>query len=194
MVEIFKGEYWSKSDAFLLPFTGLTKTQKYEMKSYLFWNEYSIDNYQLIIKFSWVNYDEFLEYCKRIIFPVLDKNSYLIETHDFEGDTVFILDISEWALDIELFLKGKYSKFSRDAKEAIMDFHTYYDKGPKIDMEISVSLDPFVKYTILGDIPAIEYVAINYGLPIDHLKKVGELGGMYDKQIETLKGLRERVL
>lgn len=186
MVEVLKKEYWSKSEAFLLPLTGLTKSQKYNMKSYLFWGEYSIENYQLIVSFSYKNYEEFLKYCKKIVFPILDRNGYLIESYDFEGQSVFVLDISEWALDVEMFLKGKYSKMSKDAKKLITEFHTFYDKGPKILIEISASLDPNDKYPILDDMTAIEYVAEYYKFDIKELKKIGELGSIYDKKNETL--------
>jgi hypothetical protein len=185
-VEILKDAYWSKSEAFLLPLTGLTKSQKYHLRTYLFWNEYSIENFNLILKFSWDNYEEFVAYCRRSIFPKLDENGYLIETHDFDHETVMILDLSVHAMDIEMFLKGKYSKMSRDAKDTITEFHTFYDKGPKILIEISTSLNPNDKYAILGNQTAIEYAADTYGLPLDELKKVGELGGIYDEKEETL--------
>ena len=68
-----KGTYWSKSQTFLLPLTGLKKTIKYTIKSYLFWEDYSIENYQIMVVFLYDNYDEFVDYCKKKIFPVLDK-------------------------------------------------------------------------------------------------------------------------
>lgn len=187
MVEILKKEYWSKSMAFLLPLTGLSKTHKYEINTYLFWREYTIEDYNLIIRFKWEKYDEFLEYCKRVIFPPLERGGYLIESYDFEGYTLFVLDISDWALDVEMFLKGKYSKFSREAKRMITDFHTFYEKGPKINIEISVALEPNDKYSILNDMTAIQYVSQNYELDYDTLKSIGELGGIYSKEKETLK-------
>lgn len=186
MVEILKKKYWSKSEAFLLPLTGLLKTQKYDMRSFLFWNEFSIEDYFLIVKFTWDNYEEFVQYCRRVIFPTLDRSGYLIESHDFDHETVLVLNIAEWALDIEMFLKGKYSKMSRDAKDTITEYHTFNDKGPKIRIEISASLDPNSKYPMLENMTAIEYVAEYYGLDLIELKKIGELGGIYDKDKETL--------
>jgi len=193
MIEVLKGAYWSKSEAFLLPLTGLTKTHKYPLKTYLFWDKYSIDDYFLILRFGWDDYEEFVKYCQRAIFPVLDRNGYLIESFDFENETIFVLNISEWAFDIEFFLKGKYSKMSRIAKDIITEFHTFYDKGPKILIEISASLEPNAKYPVLGNLTAMEYVAENYGLPLDELKKVGELGGIYDTEKETLTIKKEEV-
>jgi hypothetical protein len=186
MVEILKKEYWSKSEAFLLPLTGLAKTHKYKLKTFLFWNDFSIEDYKLILKFTWDDYEEFVHYCRRVVFPVLDRNGYLIESHDFDKETVIILDISEWALDIEMFLKGKYSKMSKDAKDTITEFHTFYDKGPKIMIEISASLEPNAKYHMLDGLTAIEYVADKYGFNLTDLKAGGELGGVYNKDKETL--------
>lgn len=186
MIEILKKDYWSKSEAFLLPLTGLAKTHKYHFKTYLFWNDFSIENFELILKFNWDDATEFLDYCRRVVFPILDRNGYLIEIHDFDKETLMILDMSEWALDIEMFLKGKYSKMSKQAKSLITEFHTYYDRGSKIRIEISASLEPNTKYQLLGNQTAIEYVAENYGLDLAELKKIGELGGIYDKEKETL--------
>lgn len=186
MVEVLKKEYWSKSQVFLLPLTGLTKSQKYDIKSYLYWNDYSIENYNLILRFRYTSYEEFLKYAKRVIFPTLDKNGYLIETHDFDNETVMVLDMSEWARDIEMFLLGKYSRMSGDAKDIIMEFHTFYEKGYKIMIEISAALNPNDKFPLLGNMTAIEYVAEQYELNLEELKKIGELGGIYDKDKETL--------
>lgn len=186
MVEVLKRVYWSKSEAFLLPLTGLVRSRRYPIKTYLFWNKYSIENYQLIAVFNWTNYYDFLIYCKRSIFPVLDKNGYLIESYDGKDYTVYVLDISEWALDIEMFLRGKYSKMSNNAKEKIVDYHTFYDKEAKILIEIQAAIEPLAKYSILDNMTAIEYVAENYGLPLNELSKIGELGSIYDIYKETL--------
>lgn len=191
MIHVLKkvpeGTYWSKSQNFLLPLTGLKKTLKYPIKTYLFWDDYSIENYQIMVVFYYDNYDEFVEYCRKRVFPILDKNGYLIESYDFTGFTVFVLDISEWALDIDLFLRGKYSKLSNQAKEAIMGYHTYYDKDDSIHISIHAPLFPLDKYPILNGMTAIDYVAEQYGLNVKDLREVGELASIYDKKGETLK-------
>lgn len=186
MFELLKSEYWSKSLAFLVPLTHLTKSQKYPMMSYLYWDNYSIDNCQLILKFDYDNINEFTRYCRQVIFPILDKGGYLLEVHDFEGFSIFILDLSIWTFDIQLFLDGKYSKLSRDAKKSIIDYHKHYDQGPKIDVSIHAILEPSNKFPILGNMTALEYVADSYGMSLDLLKKVGEIGSKYDKEKETL--------
>lgn len=191
MTDIIKSTYWSKSEAFLIPLTGLTKGQKYEMKSYLFWDNYTINNNHLILVFNYMNYDDFLLYCKKIIFPTLDKGGYIIESHDFEGKTLFILDISEWSLDIEMFLSGKYSKFSSEAKKKIKAFHTFYNNGPQQETYIKAALEPNIKMSVLGNKTPIEYVCQDdtYGFDLTEMQKIGELASIYNEKEETLTGL-----
>lgn len=187
MVDLLKSEYWSKSEAFLLPLTGLSKSQKYPIKTYLFWEDYSVENFNLILVMKYENYEDFLKYCRRTMLPVLGKNGYLTETFDRDKHTVFVLDMSEWALDIGMFLEGRYSKMSREAKNIITDYHTFYEKGPKILIEISASLDPNARYKVLEGLTALEYAAKYYELNLADLQKVGEIGGIYNKEKETLR-------
>lgn len=188
MAEILKSYYWSKGDAFLLPLTGLKKSEKFPIKSYLFWGENSIRDYRLTLKFIYKreDFENFVKHCRRVIFPPLDREGYLIETHDVEDGTIMVLDISDWGNDIDMFLEGKYSKMSRIAKDAIIEYHSFYDKGLKIPIEISVALEPRAPIKALGNKSGIEYAAENYGLPLAELKKVGELGSMYKEEEETL--------
>lgn len=187
MVEVLKSGYWSKSETFLLPLTGLSRTHKYPIKSYLFWDKYSIEDYNLILKIEYQDYDTFLAYCRKIIFPILDRSNMLVECHDFEGFSVLIVDLSEWAFDIELFLKGRYSKMSGDAKDIISEYHTYYEKQiPRVHVNIAGIIDPDVSFTVLDNMTPFEYVAEHYGFDLDELKKVGELAAKYDEEKETL--------
>jgi hypothetical protein len=193
-VRVLKSGQWSKSKAFLLPLTRIDRND-FDVQSYLFWESYSIENYQLIVKFTYgARYDDFMEHCNRFIFPIWDKGGYLIESYDFEGETVFVLDISVWAEDIEKFLKGKYSRFSKMAKDIISEYHSYYEKGIKtIDIDIKGILNPTAKYGILNNQTAIEYVAEEYGLPLEPLLRLGELGSIYDIKEETLTDLPVKI-
>lgn len=182
IVEILKRKYWSKSDSFLLPLTGLKKSTLL-IKSYLFWDKYSIEDYNLILTLeNSDDYDRSLQ-CKQI-FPILDKNGYLIETHDEDDKTIFVLDISEWALDIEMFLKGKYSKFSKDAKELIEQYHKF--NGNNIPIYIYSVIYPNLKIKLLDNMTSIEYIAKNYELDLEEMNKIGEVGTVYDTMAESL--------
>ena len=93
-----------------------------------------------------------------------------------------------------MFLAGKYSKMSKDAKGIIEDYHIFYSKGkPQIEIEISATLDPTRKHEILDGMNSIEYVSEYYGLPLPELQKLGEIGGIYNKEKETLTYLSVKV-
>lgn len=183
MIELIK-EYSSKADMFLLPLTGLTKNEKYEVSSYLFWKDYTIDNYQLILSFSYDNYNEFIAHCRKYTFPILDRNGYLVESYDIAGRSIFILDMSEWALDIQMFLEGKYSKFSKEAKGLIEEFHR--KNKTQIPIQVYGPLYPTMKMGLLDGRTPIEYVAENYGFNKERMIKIGEVGGLYDQMSETM--------
>lgn len=183
MIEILLEDYWSKSDAFLMPLTGLHREEFYEVKSYLFWNEYSIEDYYLIMCISYEDdsYDEMLRYCKQNIFPKLDN---IVENYDIQGRSIYILDMSEWAMDIQMFLEAKYSKMSREAKKLIENYHRF-DKT-KIPVEIYSCMYPNKNMSLLGNLTPIEYCSKHYGLDLETMKQVGEVGAKYDRMSETL--------
>lgn len=177
-------EYIRKADMFLLPLTGLKKDNNYDIKAYLFWRDYSIHDYKLILCFSYENLEEFTEYCRKNIFPVLDKKGYILENYDVEGRSIFILDMSEWAMDIQMFILGKYSKLSREAKEKIKEYH----KSPKGSIAASIYgiINPTMVIESLDNKSFMEYIALYYDLDLEELKKMGETGSIYDRMSETL--------
>lgn len=188
MIQVLKAEYFSKADAFLLPLTGLAKDEKYPVKSYLFWNEYTIEDYNLILEFEYNNYADFIEYCRTRLFPLLDKRGYLVESYDLGNRSIFVLDIGEWAMDIEMFLAGHYSKMSKTMKDTIEKYHTF--NGYQIPIYIYAVLYPNIKMALLRedgkDKTPIEYVAKNYGFDIEDMKEIGEIGSVYEPILETL--------
>lgn len=184
-MEVLGKGYYSKADAFILPLTGLPNENKYELKSYLFWKDYSIENYQFILSYNYENYQELLNYLREKIFPLLDKKGYLIENYDIEGRSIFVLDLSEWAMDIQMFLAGKYSKFSKEAKTLINLYHKDIIKGIAHPV-IYTALFPNTPAIKLDNKTPIEYAAEEYGLDLEELKKIGEIGSKYDRMEETL--------
>ena len=188
MVEVINKEYWSRSDAFLLPLTGISKTNKYEVKSYLFWENYSIEDYQLILSMKYDNFDSFLHYCKKMILPVIGQNG-LIEIHDAEDQSLMIIDLSLWSFDIEMFLSAKYSKMSKEAKSIIMKYHQTYDKGFIVPINIQMALEPNKKERTLDNKTPLEYLADTYGFDLTELQRIGEAISPFIKENETLSGV-----
>ena len=180
--DLLKQENWG--DAFLLPLTGLKKDPSFEMRSHLFWDEYNINDYKLILTFTSDDVERLNTYCSSKIFPILDKKGYLLESYDIGNKSIFILDMSEWAKDIEMFIMGKYSKFSKDAKILIEKYHTY--NKVKIPIHIYAALRPNEKMEFLDNKTPLEYVSMTYGLDLDLLKSVGETGTLFMKEKETL--------
>lgn len=183
VIEIIKSEYWSKSDAFLLPLTGMSKPKNFTIRSYLFWNGYSIEDYKLTVTISGDKVDRD-EYMRKQIFPAFDKNGYLVECYEGAEVTIYVLDISEWAMDIEMFLSGKYSKFSDEAKKMIQKYHTY--NKDNIYIHYYAVLYPKEKLSILGNKSSIQYVIENYGPGFEAMEEIGEIGSIYDNEAETL--------
>jgi hypothetical protein len=185
MIDIIKREYWSKADAFVLPLVGIDKNCEYNIKSFFFWQNYSIDNYHLIVMFEHDNIFKLNEYIRNNVFPVLDKKGYLIESHDInESQTILILDLSEWALDIDLILNGKYSRLSEQARSCIEDYHMY--DGNLVPIHIYSVLYPTDKLKILDYKNSIDFISEFYGFQKDDMYKIGEIGSKYDKMSETL--------
>lgn len=199
MINVLRSKYRSLSDDFILPLTGIQKTDKFDVKSYLFWEDYSIEDYKLVVKVEYGHrYDEFKQYLREVIFK--SKESLVIQSFDFEGFSILIYDISNWSEDIELFLQGKYSKMSPIAKTVIEEYHTFYENGkPQMVMSIYASLFPTkvpVPKSILDGMTPIDYVIKHYimvGAPdridletVKILKERGELCSVYDKEAETL--------
>lgn len=186
MIEIFKREYWSKSYAFLLPLTGMPKTHDFEVAAYVKWNDYSIENYNLIVKIEYGHrYEAFLDYFSKVINE--NKKGFVTEVYDYEGFSILIYDISEWASDIRLFMRGKYSRMSKEAKEAVELFHIWYKNGKKkINVKIYSCLNPREEQPLLDNMTAIEYASVQYGIDLEELEKVGEICSCCELERETL--------
>lgn len=184
MVEVLKTKYWSRADAFLLPLTGIPKQDRINIESHLFWNEYTIYDYNLILSIEHNNINEIIDICNNKIFPILDRKGYLMESYDIRDKFIMILDMSQWATDIQTFLAGKYSKFTNEARSIIEKYHTF--NKFQIPLYIYAVLYPNEKLELLDNMSPIEYCALHYGINLTDLQKIGEIGSIYDQMSETL--------
>lgn len=184
MLEIIQTEYWSKSKAFILPLTGVPRTKTFAIDSYLFWDDYSIEDYILTVRMEYGHrYEDFLAFLTLHFFQT-GRKGHITQSFDFEGFSILIFDISEYAFDIEQFLKGKYSKFSKEAKDVI---RTYHRKGKEgLPANIYACLYPFIEADEFEKMTPIAYVAKYYGFPEKDLKELGELCSIFDSEKETL--------
>jgi hypothetical protein len=186
MIELFRTEYWSKSQAFLLPLTGIPKSSGFEVTSYVRWNNYSLQQYNLIVKIEYGHrFEAFQEFFSEVISR--KETGFVTEVYDYEGFSVLIYDVSYWAADIRLFSKGKYSKMSKAAKEAIELFHIFYkDNKKKINVKIYSCLNPKEEQLLLDNMTAIAYAAVYYDIELDDLEKIGEICSCCEPERETL--------
>lgn len=200
---LLRSRYWSHAQDLLLPITGIRDTS-YALKSFLYWEDYSVEECQLILCFEYEHYEPFLMHFQTKVLPEIDRRSYVTESFDFPGKTVVIVDISDWAKDIALFMEGKYSKFSATVKDMIRDFHTekipILDAEGKPDFKLAIPIDILAiihpdehRYEfqdLLRDgahvLTPIEYMAKHYDFPLKALREGGELGSVFDKEKETL--------
>lgn len=194
-VDVLLNSYWSKSDAFLLPFTGMKKVEEFDVGAFMFWENYTIEDYKLIVKIEYgCRYDEFETYLKE---RLLVESNKVIQVYPYEGFSIFIFDIADWYEDIETLLNGKYSMFTRKAKDTIERYHMYYEDGkPQVDINIFTCLYPNSKESVLDGMTAIDYVIKNYimvGTPskldletAKIMKSGGQVCSIYDKKEETL--------
>lgn len=184
MIEVIQPKNWSKSRAFILPLVGIPRTKMFNIESFMYWDDYTIEDYILIVKIEYGHkYEDFLAFLTLHFFQ-MGKKGHVTQSFDFEGFSVLIFDISEYAFDVEQFLKGKYSKFSKEAKEIIKDFHRRGKDG--VPINIASCLFPFTEMEILEKMTPIEYVSKYYGLPLKELRELGELCSTFDRDVETL--------
>jgi hypothetical protein len=193
MVEIIRRNIWSKSTAFLLPLTGIKKTRDFEIRSYLYWNDYSIGNFELAVKVEYGHkFQEFLEFMHEGVFK--NRNSLIREVFEYEGFSVFIFDISDWAEDVAVFMEGKYSKLSKPAKVKIQKYNS--DDNNNMPISIYCCLFPDEPHEMLGNMTPLEYAVQHYITEYKPNKadyesaeiwqKSGELCSIFDMKEETL--------
>lgn len=183
-MDIFEDKYVSVADTYILPLTGLSKQLSIPVNSYLYWRDYRIEDYKLILCFRGEDLTEFL---KTEVFSIIDKFGYLIEAYDIIEGVVLVLDMSEWAEDIELCIEGKYSKLSNKAKLLIEKYNSLSKSGAAtLKPFLYAALYPNKAVSTWNNKTAIEIVAEEYKFDMTELQKIGELGIKPDKFAETL--------
>ena len=118
--------YIRKSFRILLPLVeenlSLIKKTK-AMNAYLYWDQIEdsiLDNKLL------VEYPKGSEY---------GGNKLTIGSYSTESSEILVYDLDEYKEDVLQFLEGNYSKFSTKAKDKILTFYQWVDKGKVINVE-----------------------------------------------------------
>ena len=176
--------YFQKSINFLFPLCAESKPK--DIMTYLFCDNIDEDifSYHLIVKVNKgveIQDKEFL------------SNIYNVYNHtDFD---LYTLDISKWEKDIDEFLKGNYSKFSKEGKKRILKFYGYLDSQGKLKDTNKINYAHFFVYLYpekFKEVVAEELVSVHkffntYEEALSVIKESKELCPLYDLDKETLK-------
>lgn len=179
------------STIFLLPCLQIRQEIKdkfYEMgfvNTYLFFDKQQYSFIPLYLVFSAKEYD--LNFYKFSL--MLEKNPNYVETLDYPGNSVvFVFKIPKrFEKDYELFLKGRYSKFSKEYKDNFpMKVHKVDSSGRYIkDKENQYVTDNSVFYHIFNKTDYLKDVYMQ-NLRIEYDELPDELYDRYKKEEETL--------
>lgn len=169
----------SKSRNFLWPLVGFKKDAAFTPAGvYCYWDGdeiETVDNGCLIAYYK-ESGDAFKSFEEK---EILTKDDCLQTCYKVENGTIYIFNIAEWIKDIYQFLDGKYSKFSREAKDVIMKYHGIKDnKVAEPGRPIYMSLYPEIFH---------KAVAKELNMEVENIREVYELCEKYKVEDETLK-------
>ena len=153
----------TKTNKFILPLLSTDYlTREYFLYDTFFENAYIGANkdiplniyteYPLILLYRYSESEIYRNFETRI-----RNHPLFIKTYDINKyQVLFIFDVGEYAIDIELFKQGSYSKLSESLKKKIMNFYGFLDggtahqilyKSPKLKEQLEIELGEFIKPT-----------------------------------------------
>lgn len=165
--------YYSKSKAFLYPILGFARNEIFRPQgSYLLFQQHTIANNELIVYYKHHRealYENFER--QRITDHPRLRACYMVP-----DGSVFVFDIVDYAGDVQHFLTGEYSKFSKSLKAIILKYFgdTIEPLSPRPNRLTHATLYPELYQ---------ELVAKQLGVPKENLT---ELASKYDLDKETL--------
>lgn len=138
--------YVQKSKLILYPLLQFDKSDKRPKQTYVSYKDVVLKEDPILIcsyeKNSIPGYEDFKE-------NVILKNEYYMNQINTEEYDYITFDMSSYKEDYLHFLKGKYSKFSKDTKQVILDSYTNTTIGPLlVELHLKPGLyhDVFVDY------------------------------------------------
>lgn len=165
--------YYCKSKTFLYPILGYRMEETYNPKTFLLFHHHDITNGELMVLYEHREGDVLFENFEnmRIIDHPLLRACYTVSS-----GTVYIFDLSGHIDDIQHFLCGEYSKFTRSLKRTILKY--FGD-----DEEPTVRENRFI-HAVLFPEGYRPLVAKDFKEPLKDLP--AELAPIYDIEKETL--------
>ena len=174
MKKIYK-EYFQKSKVFLYPLLGIKKGVKFvPIQTYISWNGYYKSDMNNFLCLYSVNKDnsEFENFYKLHLITHPNFEEYHIID---EKNHLFVFDLSKHKKDIKKFKEGKYSEFTKNAKEIISNF---FGETGTISEYIESYLWPDLYWDDYSEILEID---------VESLIDVGELCDLPNLKKEDLK-------
>lgn len=171
--EYIRLSYYSKSKNFLYPILGYRRNETYKCQSFLFFQHHSVLNGELITFYVNEGEELFRNYEVTRIAP----HPLLRGCYEVPRASVYVFDISGYSDDIQHFLCGEYSKFSKSLKKRIL---TYMDD----DIEKTTPAPGRFSHAVLFPELYRNLVAEQQlGVPA---KNLTELASIYNADKETL--------
>lgn len=174
MIKQMYKQYFQKSYTFLYPLLGFKRTRDPRpVQVYVHWPEEFPDNerklvciYQKEDTEQWLNFEK----NKLMTHTLLD---YVVPLCD--GKVAYIFDMNPSANDYDIFIQGKYSKFSQNAKRHLSDYYGIHTPEWAYVESFIFPKKYFKDYA--------EMLSID----VATLQQVGELCDKYNKEKETYK-------
>ena len=165
-------KYFQKSKVFLYPLLGIKRGVKIiPSETYLAWDDVKAEDMKLICLYHPNKSNEYEKYEKEILL----KHNRL---HDIkiidQHNKVFIFDFSDLKKDWNYFIKGAYSKISKESKGKILRFFDPHSAN-----------HVYMKSYLIPDKYFNDYAEC-LGVDVNMLERVGELCGTPDLEKETL--------
>jgi len=174
MIKQMYKQYFQKSYTFLYPLLGFKRTRDPRpVQVYVHWpEEFPDDERKLVCIYQKEDTDQWLTFEKNKLMThtLLD---YVVPLCD--GRVAYIFDMNPSAYDYDLFIQGKYSKFSQNAKRHLSDYYGIHTPEWAYVESFIFPKKYFKDYA--------EMLLID----VATLQEVGELCDKYNKEKETYK-------
>lgn len=166
-------QYFQKSKVFLYPLLGIKKGENFvPAETYICWDKlYDVNDYKFIIIYESERNERYKLFEDRI----LKKHAHLELSIDLSNNKqLCVFDYSKYKHDYEMFVLGKYSKFSINTKNKILK---YFGKVGKISDYIKSFLNPEEYHEIYAETLMVS---------LDEIKLVHEVCSIPNIKKETL--------
>lgn len=174
MIKSLTKDYIQKSRIFLYPLLGIKKSfGPTPTESYISWDgTYLMNECKLICVYPTIDTEDFKKFERTRLFA----NKYFHVYYELENNTsAYVFDLRSHEQDWSNFLMGKYSKFTKDTKDKVLDFFSHKPAGKEYINSYFYPEKYYDNYSDLLDVP------------VELLRHVGELCSPPDLTKENLK-------